>query len=78
MAAVALPLETYRSTDPIENLQLRVTLRKRGTQGERRLDDLADETSTAPSDGKKKKRGGDDHDDSGAAYRGRGRSVSCD
>ena len=58
MAAVALPLETYRSTDPIENLQLRVTLRKRGTQGERRLDDLADETSTAPSDGKKKKRGG--------------------
>ena len=42
------PLETYRSTDPIENLALRVTLRKRGTQGERRLG-TSEEASTAPS-----------------------------
>ena len=32
-----LPTETYRVTDPIENLQLCVTLRKRATEGERRL-----------------------------------------
>ena len=32
-----LPGETYRVTDPIENLQLCVTLRKRATEGERRL-----------------------------------------
>ena len=32
-----LPTETYRITDPIERLQLCVTLRKRATDGERRL-----------------------------------------
>ena len=36
---------TYRVTDPIENLELRVTLRKRGTFGQRRVRN----TSEAPS-----------------------------
>ena len=34
---------TYRLADPIENMQLEVTLRKRGTRGERRVRDLAAE-----------------------------------
>ena len=38
-AFYSLPVQTYRSNDPIENLMLQVTLRKRGTHGERRLDD---------------------------------------
>ena len=33
---VFFTFETYRVGDPIENLQLQITLRKRGTQGERR------------------------------------------
>ena len=40
-AFYSLPVQTYRSNDPIENLMLQVTLRKRGTHGERRLDDDA-------------------------------------
>ena len=32
-----LPAQTYRVTDPIENLQLCVTLRRRATEGERKL-----------------------------------------
>ena len=35
--AAHLPGETYRITDPIENLQLSVTLRRRATEGERRV-----------------------------------------
>ena len=34
---------TYRLADPIENMQLEVTLRKRGTRGERRVRDAASE-----------------------------------
>ena len=48
-ALLPFALETYRSSDPIENLALRVTLRKRGTQGERILDNVEGEASTAPS-----------------------------
>eukprot|EP00964_Phaeocystis_antarctica_P098822 scaffold64780_cov56-Phaeocystis_antarctica.AAC.3 len=39
---------TYRLADPIENMQLEVTLRKRGTRGERRIRDAASEKPKGP------------------------------
>ena len=39
---------TYRLADPIENMQLEVTLRKRGTRGERRVRDPASEKPKGP------------------------------
>ena len=39
---------TYRLADPIENMQLEVTLRKRGTRGERRMRDAASEKPKGP------------------------------
>lgn len=39
---------TYRLADPIENMQLEVTLRKRGTRGERRVRDAASEKPKGP------------------------------
>jgi len=41
-----IPAQTYRVTDPIENLQLCVTLRKRATEGQRKLKASAED---APS-----------------------------
>jgi hypothetical protein len=38
---------TYRLADPIENMKLEVTLRKRGTHGERRVRDAAASDKTA-------------------------------
>ena len=37
LASNWLPTTSYRVVDPIENLRLQVTLRKRGTQGVRKL-----------------------------------------
>ena len=39
---------TYRLADPIENMQLEVTLRKRGTRGERRVRDAAARDARSP------------------------------